>query len=166
MRGPREHKKRQETNGKRDRTSSGQIVTIVFVSSLLHQVSLSSHAHNFNYTFTVHAWSVSHMLPSADRSLLGQWPAAQPVQAELDPTPKNKNNKITETGLGLGRPSRPNLFSTEGVFGKTHSYTLPLLFYSILFWYLVKQTSYLIIYGPLHLIFDDFIIYLICKFLL
>jgi hypothetical protein len=53
MRGPREHKKRQETNGKRDRTSSGQIVTIVFVSSLLHQVSLSSHAHNFNYTFTV-----------------------------------------------------------------------------------------------------------------
>jgi len=70
---------------------------------------------------------------------LGQWPAAQPVQAELDPTLKNKNNKIAETGLGLGRPSWPNLFLTEGVFGKTHSYALPFLFYSILFWYLVNK---------------------------
>ena len=43
----------QEINGKRDRTLSCQIVTIVFVSSLQHRVSLSSPAHNFNYTLTV-----------------------------------------------------------------------------------------------------------------
>ena len=45
--------KGQEINGKRDRTLSGQIVTIVFVSSLQHRVSLSSPAHNFNYTLPV-----------------------------------------------------------------------------------------------------------------
>lgn len=45
--------KGQEINRKRDKTSSGQIVTIVFVSSLQHQVSLSSPAHNLITLFTV-----------------------------------------------------------------------------------------------------------------
>jgi len=48
-----EDPEKQKINRKRDRTSSGHIVTIVFVSSLQHQVSLSSPAHNLITLFTV-----------------------------------------------------------------------------------------------------------------
>jgi hypothetical protein len=53
-----EDPEKQKINRKRDRISSGQIVTIVFVtivfvSSLQHQVSLSSPTHNLITLFTV-----------------------------------------------------------------------------------------------------------------
>jgi len=137
-------KKRQETNVKGDRKSSGQIVTIVFVFSFQLQVSSRFTAFpRFCFLITLEllqacvnnsrmpgnsaqAWSLAWANDQAGPA--GSSPACT---AGLDPTRPKKKRKRTKPvmiGLGLGlRPNRTNLFWAKDVFCPLCS----LLFYFI-----------------------------------